>query len=69
MMSVLTEISNALEMGKKKLEEIKAKAALAEQKKGTGTTETEILYEEADGVWLKLQGKDRQENGTDKVRL
>ena len=35
-------------MGEKKLEEIKAKAALAEQKKGTGTTETEILYEEAD---------------------
>ena len=54
------------EMGEKKLEEIKAKAALAEQKKGTGTTETEILYEEADGVWLKLQGKDRQENETDK---
>ena len=28
--------------------------------------ETEILYEEADGIWLKLQGKDRQENGADK---
>ena len=54
------------EMGKRKLEEIEAKAALAEQKKGAGTTETEILYEEADGIWLKLQGKDRQENGTDK---
>ena len=54
------------EMGKRKLKEIEAKAALAEQKKGTGTAETEILYEEADGIWLKLQGKDRQENGTDK---
>jgi len=54
------------EMGKRKLKEIEAKAALAEQKKETGTTETEILYEETDGVWLKLQGKDRQENGTDK---
>lgn len=53
-------------MGERKQEEIKAKAALAEQKKGTGTIETEILYEEADGIWLKLQRKDRQENGTDK---
>lgn len=54
------------EMGKKKLEEIETKAALAEQKKGTGTVETEILYEEADGIWLKIQGKDRQKYGTDK---
>ena len=38
------------EMGKRKLEEMEAKAALAEQKKGAGTTETEILYEEADGI-------------------
>ena len=53
-------------MGEKKLEETETKAALAEQKKGTGTIKTEILYEEADGVWLKLQGKDRRENGTDK---
>ena len=29
-------------MGKRELEEIEAKAALAEQKKGTGTTETEL---------------------------
>ena len=56
----------AQEMGEKKLKEIETKASLAEQKKGTGTVETEILYEEADGIWLKLQGKDRQENGTDK---
>lgn len=54
------------EMGKRKLEEIKAKAVLAGQKQGTGTVETKILYEEADGNWLKLQGKSRQEYGADK---
>lgn len=53
-------------MGERKLKGTEAKAALAEQKQGTGTVETEILYEEADGIWLKLQGKDRRENGTDK---
>ena len=54
------------ELGERKLEEIRTKAALAKQKKGTGTIETEILYEEADGIWLKLQGKSRQVYGAEK---
>ena len=31
-----------------------------------GTIETKILYEENDGIWLKLQGKSREENGSSK---
>ena len=38
----------------------------AEQSAGTGTVAAPILYEENDGVWLKLQGKDRREYGADK---
>ena len=36
------------------------RAELAEQNAGTGTTAAPILYEENDGVWLKLQGEDRK---------
>ena len=39
---------------------------LAEMGAGIGTLVTEILYEENDSLWLKLQGKDRKEYGKDK---
>ena len=41
--------------------------ALAEQarrNKGRGQLESKLLYEEADGIWLKLQGKDRKTYGS-----
>jgi len=41
-------------------------AAQARQDKGTGKLESKILYEEADGIWLKLQGKDRKAYGSSK---
>lgn len=41
-------------------------AALAKAECGAGTYETPILYEEMDGVYLALQGKDRQEYGSNK---
>jgi hypothetical protein len=41
-------------------------AAQAQQNKGTGNLESKILYEEADGIWLKLQGKDRKAYGSSK---
>lgn len=33
---------------------------------GIGELESKILYEEADGIWLKLQGKDRKTRGPSK---
>ena len=39
---------------------------LNERQAGTGTVSSDILYEEKDGVWLKLQGKDRLAHGPDK---
>ena len=33
---------------------------------GIGTIASEVLYEEKDGVWLKMQGKDRIQYGADK---
>ena len=41
-------------------------AELAEAHQGVGQIETKILYEENDGIWLKLQGQSRQENGASK---
>jgi len=40
-----------------------ALARKAQQNEGTGELESKILYEEADGIWLKLQGKDRKVYG------
>jgi len=37
--------------------------ALAEDNKGTGTLEAKVLFEEADGIWLYLQGKSRKTHG------
>ena len=41
-------------------------AELAEAQRGIGQIETKILYEENDGIWLKLQGRARKENGVSK---
>ena len=41
-------------------------AELAEAHQGVGQIETKILYEENDGIWLKLQGQSREENGVSK---
>ena len=41
-------------------------AALAAKNEGVGTVEAKLLFEEQDGVWLHLQGKDREEHGKSK---
>lgn len=41
-------------------------AAQARQNNGSGDLESKLLYEEADGIWLKLQGKDRKTCGSSK---
>ena len=41
-------------------------AAAAKAERGAGTYETPVLYEEMDGVYLALQGKDRLEHGRGK---
>ena len=53
-------------LGEKEGKRVERYAELAEQSAGSGTVAAPILYEENDGVWLKLQGKDRQEYGEDK---
>lgn len=40
-----------------------ANAAKACNNKGTGELETKLLFEEQDGIWLHLQGKDRKKYG------
>ncbi len=47
-----------------KLKEIEDKdATLAASGQITGKTETKIIFEEADGVWINMQGKDRPKRG------
>lgn len=41
-------------------------AEQARHNKGSGKLESKLLYEEADGIWLKLQGKDRKTCGPSK---
>ena len=40
--------------------------SLSTEPAAAGSVESKILYEEADGDWLKLQGKDREEYGISK---
>lgn len=48
-----------------KLKEIEdTDANLAANGQITGTNETKILFEEADGVWINMQGKDRPKKGS-----
>ena len=54
------------QMGEAQKERVERHAELARQGQGVGTLETKLLYEENDGIWLKLQGKDRKRYGKDK---
>ncbi len=53
-------------LGQKQEAVVERHTELAQLHKGTGALSTEILYEEDDGIWLKLQGKSRQEHGPSK---
>jgi len=52
------------QMGEGSRRQIKRYAEQAEQHTGQGVIESRILYEENDGIWLKLQGKSREEYGS-----
>ena len=47
------------ELGRKLEEVEKNNASLAKRDEGKGTKETKILFQEADGVWISMQRKDR----------
>ena len=53
-------------MGEKaaKYEDVNTKAAKADE--GKGTIETPVLFEEQDGIYLPLQGADREKHGSSK---
>ena len=53
-------------LGEQRGGQIERHAELAQLGRGVGCVESKILYEENDGVWLKLQGKDRTECGPSK---
>ena len=53
-------------LGKSQFELSERYAELAKEKQGTGIIETPIIYEENDGIWIKLQGEDRKESGPSK---
>lgn len=56
-------IQNVGEQEQRRIEEL---GHAAHERKASGTYQTPILYEEMDGVYLSLQGKDRQSHGTSK---
>jgi len=53
-------------LGERQSALVERHAELARRNKGVGSIETKILYEENDGVWLKLQGKSRETYGPSK---
>ena len=53
-------------LGEYRTEKIVRLSELAKAKKSRGTVKTKILFEEDDGIWLALQGKDRKEYGPSK---
>ena len=53
-------------LGEQQKARVERHAELAQQGQGVGVLETKLLYEENDGIWLKLQGKDRKRYGKDK---
>lgn len=53
-------------LGEERSVAIEKHTALAQNGQGLGEIETPILYEENDGIWLKLQGKSRKEHGPSK---
>lgn len=48
------------ELGERRIEKNQEMTELNAREQLKGNVETEILYEEADGDWLRLQGKDRK---------
>ena len=54
------------QLGEQERERVERHEELAKQGAGVGCIETELLYEENDGVWLKLQGEDREKFGSSK---
>ena len=53
-------------MGESQKARVERHAELAQHGQGVGVLEIKLLYEENDGLWLKLQGKDRKQYGKDK---
>lgn len=53
-------------LGESQMTLVERHAELAQLGQGAGVLETKLLYEENDGIWLKLQGKDRKQYGKDK---
>lgn len=51
------------DLGEKLSEIEKADAESAKNSQGRGNLITQILFEEADGVWINMQGKDRPKKG------
>ena len=51
------------DLGEKLSEIEKADSQLAKNSQGRGNVTTPILFEEADGVWINMQGKDRPKKG------
>ena len=51
------------DMGEKLSEADEVKSRQAALNEGRGEKITEILFEEADGVWINMQGKDRPKKG------
>jgi hypothetical protein len=58
--SITQEVGTRVRMREEEL------AEQAQHNTGPGKLESKILYEEADGIWLKLQGKDRKTYGPSK---
>lgn len=56
----------AQQLGERRSEQVDRMAVLARGGKGAGRIETKVLYEENDGIWLSLQGRDRKEHGASK---
>lgn len=54
------------QLGQRIDEQEQAAASLAAKNKGTGGLEAKLLFEEQDGIWLNLQGKDREQHGKNK---
>ena len=54
------------QIGENQEKQIERYAQQAEQHKSVGVIESKLVYEENDGIWLNLQGKSREENGSSK---
>ena len=53
-------------VGENQRQQVERYAQQAQQHQSVGVIESKILYEENDGIWLKLQGKSRKEHGATK---